>query len=123
MTLNLTMSMLKWQVFLLLAVCATVLLSKKCARMTGSLNQLCLMWLRQLANVFGKASLWLAFLEKVDDVMLVTMSAQIKSAHASLSSTIPDGENPVHRRLVIVTSEGATVQHLRNCPLAMGDGN
>ena len=64
---------------------------------------------RQLAIVFGKALLWLAFSEKANDAMPVATSAWIKSACGSPNQTIPDGQIPVCCRLVVTTREEATV--------------
>ena len=51
----------------------------------------------------------LPFWKKADDTMPAAMSACIESAHESLNHLTPEGDNPVHCRLAIVTGEEATV--------------
>ena len=60
-----------------------------------------------MAIVFGKALLWMAFLEHKNCV-LATMLEQITTAHANCS-TLPDGTNPVARRAVHVSGDKGTV--------------
>lgn len=63
----------------------------------------------QLAVLFGKALLWLAFMPAdYEMTMPHDMRLRIHTAYAAIQTT-EDGLNPVKRRLIVITGESATV--------------